>query len=257
MLRTFIAGLSCYQIWCILAIQDLKNKYRRSVIGPLWIAISMGVTILCMGPLYGSIFGNLDPNFIPRMGFGLIIWSLISGTVNDATESLIGAAHFIKNVRLPYFIYIYRVVLRQLLMFAHNMLIFIPLYFIYQDLLNQNIFFALPSMLIMLIFLVGLSTLVAAFCARFRDLMPLVNNMTQLLFFLTPIVWPLESLPSNRQFLIELNPFFYILNLVRQPLLGQIPSLDQYLIASTIALCLVAVAGVVLSKSEHRIAYWV
>jgi len=249
-------GLSIWPLWTAMAIQDVKNRYRRSVLGPFWITITMGITILCMGPLYGGLFGGQDPLFIPRMAFGLIVWALISSSFLDYTECYTSSSHYIKNIRLPYTIYIYRITVKQLIIFTHNLFLLIPIYFIYPSILNLNIFYIFISLIFLILLLVALGTLISIFCTRYRDLSPLVNNLIQLLFFVTPIVWPLSQLSNKRQIIVKLNPGYYMLELVRMPLMGQIP--DKSIIFTSV--CILIIVGIfalyVHRKYSSRIAYW-
>jgi ABC-type polysaccharide/polyol phosphate export permease len=94
-------------------------------------------------------------------------------------------------------------------------------------------------------------------CLRFRDVQPLVGNVVQVAMFVTPILWPPDSLEgSNRLIFVDLNPFHHVIEIVRTPLLGKIPSVESYG-----AVALITLAGWLLTylffhRFRHRIAYW-
>jgi ABC-type polysaccharide/polyol phosphate export permease len=85
---------------------------------------------------------------------------------------------------------------------------------------------------------------------------PVVVNLIQVMFFLTPIIWKAEQLSEARQKLIHLNPFFYLLELLREPLLGIVPAAAIWIRASAMALIGTALAVYMLAKYRHRVAYW-
>ncbi|NDH69110.1 MAG: hypothetical protein EBY22_14655, partial [Gammaproteobacteria bacterium] len=67
-------------IWWVLAWQEIKQRYRRSVIGPFWISLSTAVMVSGMGPLYGILFGQAVSNYVQHLAISLIIWTFISAT---------------------------------------------------------------------------------------------------------------------------------------------------------------------------------
>ena len=74
-------------LWGYLGWQDIKQRYRRSVLGPLWISISMAVVATAMGILYGALFGEDIRTFLPYVATGLLIWNFINGCILEAARS--------------------------------------------------------------------------------------------------------------------------------------------------------------------------
>ena len=252
-----IEGLYDFRLWSSLAAQDIKNKYRRAFLGPLWITASMGITISFMGPLYSGIFGAVDSGFVPSLGFGLILWAALSVTISESCETFSTCSAVMKNIRTSCSLYIYRVVLRQLITMGHNFILIIPIYIIYPMPNYQSLIFLAPSILIMVVFMLGSGCLIAVICTRYRDLVPLTQSTLQLIFFITPIVWPLRSLPQDRRLLVEYNPIYYIIEMVRRPLVGSVPSLDEYALAAGISLTALVLGALAINHKKDHIVYWV
>src|SRR5205085_8658147 len=74
-----IGGLRAHAVWGELARMDIRQRYRRSVLGPFWITISMVIWILAIGPLYSLLLGVGSKEFIPYLAMGIISWGLVSG----------------------------------------------------------------------------------------------------------------------------------------------------------------------------------
>ena len=95
-------------IGLMLGWQDIKQSYRRSVFGQLWITIGMSVTIAAIGVVFGTIFGTPLQVFLPYLASGLIMWGLISGVLNEGNMAFIAAEGMIKQLPLPKIVYIIR-----------------------------------------------------------------------------------------------------------------------------------------------------
>jgi ABC-2 type transport system permease protein/lipopolysaccharide transport system permease protein len=92
--------------------------------------------------------------------------------------------------------------------------------------------------------------------ARFRDVPQLVNSIVQVVFFVTPIFWKPELL-KNRTFITEFNPLFHLVEVVRAPLLGKVPSFHSYVAVLLITAVNVVVVSLFFSRFRSRISYWV
>jgi len=92
--------------------------------------------------------------------------------------------------------------------------------------------------------------------ARFRDIPQLIASIVQILFFLTPVFWKPESLKGHA-YITDFNPFFHLLEIVRAPLLGNLPSTTSYLAVMLLTLINLAIASAFFSRFRARIAYWI
>ena len=92
--------------------------------------------------------------------------------------------------------------------------------------------------------------------ARFRDIPQVINSVVQILFFLTPVFWKPESLKGHA-YITEYNPFFHLLQIVRAPLLGELPTAANYMSVLFITILNAALALYLFSRFRGRIAYWI
>ena len=116
-------GLHKSWFWGALAMQDIRLRYRGSIIGPFWLTLSMAIMIAAMGFLYSKLFNQDTSTYLPFLTTGLIVWNFISGQINEGCQTFIGAQSLIQSVSLPYSIHVYRQVMRGLIMLAHNLVI--------------------------------------------------------------------------------------------------------------------------------------
>lgn len=250
-----VEGIRLWPLWSALGWLDIRQRYRRSKIGPFWLTISMGVMIGAIGNVYGNMFKAGASNYLPHVAIGFVVWGFISGLANDGCNAFIEAHASIKQLRLPLSVYVYRVGWRNFIIFGHNFLIILVVAFIYDIKPDWTTLLALPAVATLLIDGLVAGLLLGLLSARFRDIPQIVAAIMQLFFFLTPIIWQPDSL-SSRQFVLRFNPFFYAVEIVRQPLLGALPPLFYWIVSLTLSFVFVIAALVMYACFRRRIPYW-
>ena len=127
--RDIFAALKGYELAGVLGRQDIRQRYRRSSLGPFWLTISMGVLIGALGLVFGNLFATPMKEFLPFLTIGLILWTLITTVLNEGCTGFTAAEAMIKQISLPLFTHILRVLWRNLIICAHNLAIF-PLFYL-------------------------------------------------------------------------------------------------------------------------------
>ena len=113
-----------------------------------------------------------------------------------------------------------------------------------------------PALVLWLIDSLAVGVLLGAVCARFRDIPPIVASVMQMAFFITPVIWR-PSLIGDEQWMLPFNPFFTLLEVLRGPLLGEMPSVEIYVSAVVSSLVLCGGAWALFARVRGRIAFWV
>lgn len=256
-LETFGLSILRLPLVLILGWQDIRGRYRRSVIGPFWLTISMCVMIACIGLVFGGIFNTPMDEYLPFLATGIIFWFFITGTINDGCTGFIDAEGIIKQLPIPLFVHILRVLWRNLLILAHNILILPLVLLVMGKGLSLVALWAVPGLLLVVLCLSWIALLFAMLCARYRDLPQIVASILQVAFYLTPIIWMPSLLPDRVGVaFLELNPFYHLFELIRGPLLGQGPNLTSWIVVACIALFGWLFTLFVFSRLHKRVAYW-
>lgn len=248
-------ALLSHEQWLYMAVQDIKLRYRRSMIGPWWVTISTGVMVMMLGFLWSHIFATDLENYLPFFALGFVLWGWMSGQILDAAGGLFQFGGVIKQMKLPFPIFTFRCNVRQLIILVHNTVIIAAVLLLIGKGLSWMNLVAIPSLILIQLNLTLLSIVVSIFCTRYQDMTQVVNVGTQIIFFFTPILWQVETL-KNRTYLAEMNPIFHWIETIRAPLLGHLPSVSNYLwsLASLVVLSLLATYF--LGRYRSRIAYW-
>lgn len=256
-LRDIFEAVSKYRLALIFGWQDVAQRYRRSRVGAFWLTLNMAVFIGALGLIFGTLFQSEMREFLPYLCAGVITWGFISTCLNEGCTTFTSSDGIILQVRMPLFTHIMRAVWRNIIIFAHNIVIFPVLLLILGKMINWNALWAIPGFVLLCVNLSWMMLILAILCARFRDMTQVVTNILQVLFYATPIMWMVKILPDHvsRTF-IELNPFYHFIELVRAPLFGFPPSLLDWTFGFLFAMIGWIVAIVFFGRYRWRVAYW-
>jgi lipopolysaccharide transport system permease protein len=253
-----LGGLFDWRIWGILGWQDIKLRYRRSQLGPFWITISTAIMIYSMGFLYGSLFHIKLVEYYPYLASGIITWTLISSIIIDSNDAFINSQAYIRQIKVRYSIFILQVLIRNFIIFIHNLLALLPvILFFHVDISFSNLLCLFLGLFIVLSCGFSYGSILAIIGTRYRDIKQIINSLIQVVFMLTPILWQSSMLPSKYLFAVNFNPFYQLINLIRAPLTGHIPSLSTFFICSCILLLGIIIQLFLLGCSRHRIPFWI
>jgi lipopolysaccharide transport system permease protein len=250
------SGIALWPLWVRLGWNDILQRYRRSVLGPFWLTASMAIMVIALGVLYAEIFHTPVDDLLPFLCVGLLIWNFISSFLVEGGTLFTGAESYIKQIRLPYSCYVYRSSWSKLIILAHNSVIYLGVLAYFEIWPGAVALLAVPGLLIVLFNGALASLFIGMVSARFRDVPQLINSIVQVIFFVTPIFWKPELLKS-RPFIADFNPLFHLIEIVRAPLLGIVPSPKSYLAVLLITLVNIAVVSVFFTRFRSRISYWV
>lgn len=258
-LRDFCGGIKFISVWRMLAWHDIRQRYRRSIIGPFWITISAGILVGALGFLYSVLFNQNIDTYLPFLAVGLIIWMFISTLLSEATTVFVASEGMLKQIRLPLTVHVCRMVCRNLIIFAHNavIIIFVMIW------AQTPITWGLALIPIALLFIsfngINLGLILGIISTRFRDIAQLVGSLIQILFFITPIMWSpaiLYGRGVELAWVVEYNPAFYFIDIIRSPVLGEEVYLNSWIVVVGISIFTWLLGIYFLTKYRHRVAYW-
>ena len=261
--RDLIRGWNQHELWLQLGWQDIKQRYRRSTLGPLWITIATGVMSLALGLLYSMLFQIEVREFLPHVTVGFIVWGFISGCIKDGANVFIENEGLIKQLPSALSVHVYRLVWRQLLFMAHNLVIWLILVMIFRIPLTWHTLLAVPGIALLVVNGVWVTMLFGIVATRFRDVAPLLEAMVQLLFYVTPIVWTTQTLReqggdvAQRAKLAEINPLFHYLEIVRAPLIDGPIYTYHWLIVLGCTVAGILITLLAMKQMRFRVPYWV
>ncbi|HWK15086.1 MAG TPA: ABC transporter permease [Rhizobiaceae bacterium] len=242
-------------IW-LLAFRDIQARYRRSMLGPFWITISMTGTVLGMSFVFSTIMNRGYDDYVPYLAVGMALWAMISGIVAEGANSLIQAAAMVKYTTQPLATHMLRHQLHQLIFFAHNIVPGLVLCLLLGKTGLAGIAASLAGLLLTFVAVSSLGFFAALVSVRFRDIPQIATNLMQVFFFLTPIIWPLAAI-GDRTYVLDYNPFYSMVTIVREPLLGIWPPAHAWFIVGGVAVLGWLAVAVIYERIFDRLSKWV
>jgi ABC-type polysaccharide/polyol phosphate export permease len=253
--QDLFAGIRAWPLWTMLGWNDIRQRYRRSVIGPFWITISMTVFILLLGLIYSRIFHVAIKEYLPFLTVGYVTWGFISQTTIESCGAFQEGERIIKQIRLPYSVYVLRVVWRNFIIFVHTWVVFILIAVVFGIKPHLSTLLVVPGFLLLYLNLVWVALALAILSTRFRDLLQIVSTAVQIMLFATPIMWPLSTL-GDSTIIAEINPLYHLIELVRAPLLGTRAEPASWVVAIALFIVGSALAMWLLRHASRRLVFW-
>lgn len=241
-----------------LVIQDLKARYRNSILGMAWTFLTPLGLVLIIGSVYSIIFGQRMEEFVPYLFSGLIPWIFIQSCADGGTACFIGAQGYIKQTQTPLEIFPIRTALGAFVNLIISLGVFWIVYlFLAPKNFSVNMLLVFPALIIWILFGITWATLAGFAHVYVRDFGPIQSLVLQGLFYASPVIYPVEMIMDKGfDWLLYINPIYYFYDILRYPLLGESPTNNySYLVCTTIVLIMFMLSVYLTEKIGRRIAY--
>lgn len=247
--------LHSWRIWNLLALQDIRQRYRRSMLGPFWLTLSAVVSIGALALVYTRIFKIPAEQYLPFLSVGFIFWIFLSSLIVESCGVFIQSESIIKQISLPFGVHVMRMVWRNALVLAHNAVVLV-LVLVFMGLNpGLNGLLVAPALALALVAGLALGYLLGTLSARFRDIPPIVASLMQVLFYVTPVIWTPDLLKDHPALLLW-NPVYHFLEILRAPVLGKPGPAESWMAAAAITVALLVAALPFFARFRKRIAFW-
>ena len=255
-LADFAEGVAAWRMWGRLAWQEIKRRYRRTTIGPFWTSLSLGIFIGVLGVVWAGLWNQDPKTYLPFLCAGMVAWNFVQANINDGCLVFVTGEPFIKQQACPYSLLAYSMVWRNLILFGHNVVIFVAIAFYAPVNVNAATLLVIPGVILNILNAIWIATILGVVCARYRDVQQVVASVMQISMFVTPIFFTPEQLgPGFRRF-VDVNLLYHFVDVVRSPLLGHVPSAWSW---TVIAITTAGGWGGTLwlySRFRRRVPYW-
>lgn len=250
-----IHGAGNWRIWTRLGWQEIKRRYRRTVLGPLWATFSLGMFIGGMGLVWAPLFHVDAREYLPFITTGMISWTFVSTIITEGCTTYTAAEPLIKQLNFSLSTLNWMLVCRNVIVLAHNLVIAVIVYLVLRIAPTWQTLLFFPGIVIVAVNGVWMSMLLGMISTRFRDMPQLIGNLVQVMMFVTPVFW-FSSQIGARASLVNYNVLFHIIDVIRSPLMGRAPALLSYEVDVGFAIIGWAFTLAVYARFRRRIAYW-
>jgi len=243
-------------VWLYQAWHETQSKYKRTLLGPFWIAASMMATAGSLALVFGAIMGQDLHIFYPYILSGMMAFYLCTFPLQEGPELFTGAAGIIKNTSYPFSYYICERISKVLISFGHNLVVFYAVVLLIgaAAIPHWTILIGFPIVVTTMFFWAGA---IATISSRFRDLRIFLPYTAQFMFSMTPIFWQADQIGQKRAFIAHVNPIYGLVEMIRSPLLGHAPPHICWGLALSAMISGMVVWTVTFIPFRRRIPFWV
>lgn len=243
--------------WIYLGYHDIYLKYSRSFLGPWWSVFSVAVILGFLSIVWSQIFDISLMTYLPHLVICYIFWLWISSTLIDLSNFMIDQSALMTQIKISHWVLLMRIFFRNILVLVHNFTLIILLLLIFD--MNFGLY-SLFKLIIVIsissIFLISNGMLLAMLVTRFRDFIPIVSTLINLIFFITPVIWDAKILKKNL-FILDFNPFYWILNLIESAIDTSVSfNLDYFFNLFLLSLIMLLISIFIHGKYRPKIIHW-
>ncbi len=264
LIRSYVAGLSdlaeglsAWRVWHLLGTADLRRRHARSRFGQLWVTLTMGVTILALGLVWSLLWRVPLVGIFPYITVAMIFWALITGILNDSSTSLSATGHLFLNQRTVLSVAIYGLIYRNLIILIYNAVIIVAVFAWFRIAPAWPLLLLVPGLVLTILFLTPVAYVLAIAATRYRDAVPMILSVTQIAYFITPVLWRPDFMPPAYRWINIVNPFSIFLAMLRDPVLGQTPPIIDWAAAIAFTIAALALGIPFVGRYQNRVMYWI
>ncbi len=234
--------------------RDIKIKYKQTVLGFLWAVLQPLMMMLIFTFFFGRTL-NIPSQSLPYPVYvfsGLLIWNMFSSGLTSASNGMVNNSSIIKKIYFPRLIIPVPSILVSLFDFLMAFILYVALLVFYQQPVSWQAIFIWPlAILVTIIATLGLGAWLAALNVKYRDFRYVIPFLVQILFFLTPVIYPISMLKYPLlQYILVCAPMYAAIELFRFPLTNALP--EMYYLSISLASGLVfLIAGIFYFKKTE------
>ncbi len=249
-------GVRRHEVWSRQSMNEVKRRYRRTLLGPTWVTLSLVIFAVVLSYVWGSIFQQDVMTFLPFLLSGLVPWSLISTTISEGTITFLAGEALMRSRQFPYTTLVNIVLARNAVILGHNLVGYVLVAAVCGVSFAWATLLLIPGLVLILLNCAWMCLVVAILCLRYRDFQQLVMSLLLIAVFVTPVFFSADQLQGKRAIIIHANLLHHMVEIVRQPLLGHVPAGMSYLFCAAGAVLGWAFAFWLFARKRSRLAYW-
>lgn len=239
-----------------LVNRDIISRYKRSVLGIAWTMLNPFGTMLILALVFSRLFHSLESYPIYVLS-GLIAWTFFSQTLFAALNQNVWGGAILHRIYIPRTTFTISALGTGLVNFLISLIPLAVIMLVLSFPFHLSLLFLPVSILLLTLFTLGLALLFSTLAIYFPDTVEMIQVALTAWMYLTPIIYPKEIVPEViRNWVFPLNPLYYFVELIRQPIYdGTLPSAHILIISLVIALVTLVVGWLVFSWKANELTY--
>ena len=252
----YILLIQYWNMIIYLSWTEIRSRYVRSVIGPFWIVLTTAISVVGLSYIWSILF-NLDrETFIPSLTVGIVIWQFIAACISEAPSCFTIYGSIIRNYSHPIWIYPAALVIKNFIIFLHNLVIVVFVLLIYPQDIGWKTLIIFPTMLLIIVVLIQIVIILSFIGTRYKDFGSAVIALMSIAFFLSPAVFKPDQLGA-KEYLMWFNPFSYLITLIRDPLTGHASESFVYFVTLFFVFFASGFVYWLIKRYSFRAVFWI
>jgi ABC-type polysaccharide/polyol phosphate export permease len=240
----------------LLVARTIKSRYKRSALGVAWTLLNPLVNMVVMTIAFSTAFRMAIPHYPVYLLVGLTAWNFFSQSTAYAMGQLLWGGGLIKRVHLPPTIFAVACIANGLVNLVLALVPLLVIMLVLGQPLYATWWFFPIAVLILAVFSLGVALLVSSLSVLFQDVVDMYNLLLQAWFFLTPIIYPRSIVGPRYAWILELNPMYYMIEIVRRPIFeGRLPDAATLLVAIGLAVGALLIGAWWFTRKADELAY--
>ncbi len=219
-LDDLLGGFSRFDVACSLAWSDLKARFERTLLGPLWVVVSNIMLVAGITVVFGALFNNPIREYVVYVSLGISIWTFLSTVTAESPNYLEMGRDIMFTYNLPWSLQILRRILVQIYILLIHMGVFLVVALIAGVNFTPIALLSGVGLLVCIVFAYGLALGFSSLGVRYRDLAHAIASVMVFLFLFTPVFWTVSSLGESRMSVALFNPVYHLIEIVRAPIIA-------------------------------------
>jgi ABC-type polysaccharide/polyol phosphate export permease len=253
----FLIFLKNFRVWRSLALFDMKQFYRRTVLGPIWYSLSTAIWTFAVTVVYGTLFSMPKGEYSAYILASMICWTWIATVISESGTLFISNAARMNSPDIKNEDIVFSAAVRYLMVFIYQLPMILVFLAIGKIPLSINIMFLFLSLPLFFLASIPVIYLVAVLCTRYRDLNRLISSSMVIILMVTPVFWKYEMLSGGKHFIADFNPLYHLLEILRAPLLGAKVSITSYLVVLGVTIFSYVIFVLLHRSYNKKIIFWI
>ncbi len=258
-MRKIIANFNKYRpLLNELVTRDVKTKYRRSVLGVLWTLLNPLLMMIVLSIVFSQLFKFDIDNYPLYLLSGQVVFNFFNDSTNMSMNAILNNAPLIKKVYVPKYMFVLSRTVSSAINLMASFAALVIVMLCTRAELHYTVILSVIPIAALVIFSLGVGMILAAYAVKFRDIVHLYSVFTTVLLYLTPVIYPIKSLPDWVRYIVMANPITSMLEMFRGFMIyGTMPGLFTCLMTFIPSILFIALGCRVFYKNQDNFILFV
>lgn len=251
--------LEIVQRWDLLwlvTVNSIKTRYRRSYLGLVWTLLNPLLYTAVIAIAFSALFKFQIPNYPLYLLNGMITYNFFTQGTLMSVSALVWGGGLLKKIYVPKTIFIISSIGNALFTLAISLFVLLLLSLVMRQPLSASLWFVPIAVLIITLFTMGMALIISSLGALFTDFVDIYQVLLHIWFYLTPIMYPIDIVPTHFRWIIVYNPLYHLVQLLRGPIFdGCLPDGSTILAATLSTVAVFVIGWKMFTKNAHQLAY--